>query len=113
MVSERDAVKLIVLILAIVLFVPLVMMLLAWPMSGMWDGGHMWDGGGMGWVAVASWAVIMLVLLGAVLLLFWVLRPAAGATDDPALEEVRLAYARGELSDEEYTERIDRLGQDE
>ncbi|MFC6989957.1 SHOCT domain-containing protein [Haloplanus sp. GCM10025708] len=30
-------------------------------------------------------------------------------TADPALEELRLAYARGELSDEEFEERRQRL----
>jgi putative membrane protein len=32
---------------------------------------------------------------------------------DPALEELRMAYARGDLSEEEFEERRERLRQEE
>nr|WP_305080130.1 SHOCT domain-containing protein [Natronomonas sp. LN261] len=37
----------------------------------------------------------------------------AGAVTDPALEELRMAYARGDLSEEEFEERRERLRQEE
>ena len=47
--------------------------------------------------------IALLVLVGIGYLIY---RSASG---DPALDELRLAYARGDLSDEEYEERRDRL----
>lgn len=106
---DPDARRLLLVVIAIVLVAPMVMMLFAWPMVGMADGGHMWDTGGGGWVALASLALIMLVLVGALGLLFRWIAPRSATEDDPALEALRVAYARGELTDEEFEHRRDRL----
>lgn len=104
----NDLTRLVVLILAIVILLPMLMMLLVWPMGGMWDGGHMWDNGST-WGGLVAWAVIMLVLLVAVgVLIRWFTR-ADQTDDDPALEALRVAYARGEFSDEEFERRRERL----
>lgn len=104
-----DLVKIIVIVLGIILVLPMAMMLLIWPMGGMWGGGHMWNNGDAGWLGLASWAVIMLILLGAIGLFLRGFLQAERGDTDPALEELRMAYARGELSDEEFEERRNRL----
>ncbi|WP_338042744.1 SHOCT domain-containing protein [Natronococcus amylolyticus] len=46
--------------------------------------------------------------------LYGVLVDSSSRRSDPALEALRVAYARGELSDEEFEKRRDRLrGEDE
>ena len=72
--------------------------------------------GGMGWwmhdgtaVGMAPWWGLGVGLVWLVLLVgvgYVVYRAvAAPGDDDPALEELRLAYARGDLTEEEFEER--------
>lgn len=66
---------------------------------------------GVGWwplVGMLVPLVFLLVLLGGGYLIF---RRVAEhqSSHDPAMEELRTAYARGELSDQEYEERRERL----
>ncbi len=77
-------------------------------------GGHMWDGGTTGgWVpllGVAMQLLFLLALVGGAYLLY---RAVAGDDGtDPAMEALRTAYARGELSDEEYESRREALERD-
>ena len=100
------------LIVAIVVFAPLLMMMFMMPMMGMmwWTGGAPGAGTGMSPV----WGIgMMLVVLVVVLVIGYVLyraltRSSVGA-DDPALEELRRTYARGELSQEEFEQRREDL----
>lgn len=83
-------------------------------MGGTW-GGHMWaDGATSGWLFVAR-VVLGLFVLAALLvggyLLYRAFTGRRGGTD-PALAELRLAYARGELSEEEYEQRRATLERD-
>jgi putative membrane protein len=85
--------------------------------GGVWGGG-MWGGAtaSPGWVLVVG-AVMrvaaLAVVVGAGYLLY---RTAVGDKvargRDDALEELRLAYARGDLTDEEFERRRERLGGD-
>ncbi|QLD89596.1 SHOCT domain-containing protein [Natronomonas salina] len=83
-------------------------------MGGAW-GDHMWGASGAsGWMLV--FAVVMqlgflAVLFAAVYLGYQALTTQADSSD-PALEELRSAYARGDLSDEEYERRRERLESD-
>lgn len=88
-------------------------------MDGTWgDGtwGHgMWGTGAMtGWMLVVG--LLMPLLFVAALVLFGALVYRAstdgGSGSDPALAELRLAYARGELTDEEYDRRREALETD-
>ncbi|SIR68605.1 putative membrane protein [Haladaptatus litoreus] len=99
--------RLIVVILAVILFTPMLMMLFAFPMMGGWMMGPGYGGPTPIW----GW-VMMLVSLLVVLALGYVLYRALagdGAGGDAALEELRLAYARGDLSEEEFETRRERL----
>ncbi|WP_276258586.1 SHOCT domain-containing protein [Haloglomus litoreum] len=106
--------------LGAILLLPVLGMAFMMPMMGMWGGGWshmadtgMWGAGGGSWVWVVMWLVPLVVLGGLGYLLY---RGLAGTVDesaDPALEELRLAYARGDLSDEEFERRRERLGESE
>nr|WP_254282082.1 SHOCT domain-containing protein [Haloarcula salina] len=87
--------------------------------GGMWGGGHMWDGqmgpgGGTasGWmflVGVLMQVLFLAVLVGVGYLLYRGVTGAANGGRDDAIAELRRAYARGELDDEEFERRRERL----
>ena len=74
----------------------------------MWNGG-MWNGTGATWLGLLMWVVFLAVIIGIGYLLFRAVRSPTGREADPALEELRTAYARGDLSDEEFEQRRRRL----
>lgn len=81
------------------------------PMTG-GPGGHgMWGGGAApGWLPLVAVLLQLLFVAAVVGGGYLVYRAIAGGDDtDRALEELRVAYARGELSDEEYERRRDAL----
>lgn len=109
--NQLDTTSIILLILGAIILLPLLTM-------GMGFGGMMGYGGMMGpyggtggwWPLVGMLVplVFLLVLLGGGYLIFR--RVAESQTShDPAMEELRTAYARGNLSDQEYEERRERL----
>lgn len=109
-----DVVKWLVALLAVLVLLPILFMGLAMPMMGFgWGAGHMWNdgawGGGALWLLM--WLVVLIVLIGFAYVLF---RGLSGAQNrsDRAMEELRTAYARGDLSDEEFENRRERLLQD-
>ncbi|WP_435181980.1 SHOCT domain-containing protein [Halorussus sp. AFM4] len=115
MSSNAQLSRLAITVIAVLLLLPVVMLLFAWPMMGMgwWihapADGRVGPGGFGGatptWM-LDFWVAGLLVLVGAGYLLY---RRAAGETTDPALAELRRAYARGDVSDEEFEERRRRL----
>lgn len=114
MAENNELVRLLLIIVAIVILLPILMMVFAWPMMGMWGGGHMWDGGmwngaGTPWVWLVMWLTVLLILLGGGYLLYRGITRSDSDETDAALEELRIAYAKGELSDEEFETRRDRL----
>ena len=100
---------------AALLLLPVVMMLFAWPLMGIgwWMHGPVDGQVGPGGVGGATptwmfgfWLVGLALLVGVGYLLY---RGVSNSDHDPALEELRRAYARGDLSDEEFEERRQRL----
>jgi putative membrane protein len=83
--------------------------------GGMW-GGHMWsDGSVPGWwllVGLLGRALTLLVVLGVGYLIYRALTGSEGGPDE-AMAELRLAYARGDIDDEEYERRRKTLEADE
>lgn len=119
--SSDALLRLVAIVVVLVILLPILMMsvfvLFMWGMGG-WGGGMMggWGGGMMtGWGMYGGLMLLVWVLvLGGIA--YFVFRWLAGSrTDsaDPALEELRIQYARGELSDEEFEEREARLAGDE
>ncbi|MFC7078936.1 SHOCT domain-containing protein [Halorussus caseinilyticus] len=115
MATNAQLSRIAIVAVALLLLLPVVMMLFAWPLMGMgwWMHGPV-DGqvgpGGFGggtptWM-FGFWIVGLLVFVGVGYLL---VRSVSNGESDPALEELRRAYARGDLSDEEFEERRQRL----
>lgn len=110
MATGDALVRTLLLIVVIVLLVPVLLLLVMVPMMGVW-GGHMWNGRGSTgaiWLLL-PWLVFLASLFGGGYLLYRALDRSGGRDVDPALEELRIAYARGELSDEEFEQRRERL----
>ena len=109
--TTDDTVKLVLIVLAAIVLAPVLMVALAVPVFGMW--GSMMGGFGGGsvgpmWVFGLS-LVWLVVLVGAGYLVYRWAVERDGAEADPALEELRLAYARGDLDDEEFEARRSKL----
>ncbi|SFC16674.1 putative membrane protein [Halobiforma haloterrestris] len=112
MTDSDPLLRTIVVVLLAVLAIPLVMMLVAMPFAGAMHAGSgtgMWSGGmgTTGWLWMSAVPLLLLLLLGygAIRLL----GGDGGDDGDAALEELRRAYARGDLTDEEYEKRRQRL----
>lgn len=108
--SQRDALLFAgVLLVAVVLVGPLLMgglMMVVWggAAGGMGPGAMGGMGGGFG--VAALFVLLPLLLVG--LVVVWAWRQFADG-DDPAHEELRLALARGDISEEEYERRRELL----
>lgn len=109
--SQDSLLRVLLVVLAVLILLPVVTMGMAMPMMGMWFGG----GPGMGFSSITSLVVWLLVLALLVGLGFLLYRSLSGGitSGDPALEELRIAYARGEVSEEEYETRRERLRREE
>ncbi|WP_101294526.1 SHOCT domain-containing protein [Halegenticoccus soli] len=111
--TEDNLLRVVLVVLGVVVLFPLLMMVFAMPMMGMM--GWWWGPGGTTGLSplwgVGMMLVWLVVLVGIGYFLYRGLvgRADAGRSGDPALEALRLAYARGELSDQEYEERRERL----
>ncbi|WP_276252377.1 SHOCT domain-containing protein [Haloarcula rara] len=107
----------VLLVLAVIVLLPVLTMALAMPMMGMmgwWWNGGMASGFSPLW-GIGMMLVWVLVLGGIGYLLY---RAFAGRTTsstrtDPALRELRVAYARGDLTKEEFEERRSKLSRQE
>jgi putative membrane protein len=115
MSSNEPLLRAAVLILLALLVLPVLMMFVLLPMMGFTGWSHMsgpgmWNGGGGGgWIAVLLTMGVPLVLVIALgYAVYRLLTKSEDRTDD-ALEELRMTYARGDLSDEEFEKRRDRL----
>lgn len=110
MPNNEPLLRTLLIIIAIVLLIPFLMMIVAWPMMGMWGGSHMWNGtAGASWLWLLMRLIPLLAVLGVGYLLYKAILRTNDQAKDTALEELRLAYARGDLSSEEFEERLDRL----
>jgi putative membrane protein len=109
--DDLDATTILLLLLAAIVLLPLLTMGMGYGMmGGPMMGGGMWGGGsqtGSGWWLLAGLLGRVLTLLVVVGIGYVVYRAltASGNGRDEALEELRIAYARGDLSDEEYERR--------
>jgi putative membrane protein len=113
--TDRQLVWVVLAVVAALVLLPAFGMLGTGSMMGGGWGDHMWDAGGApGWTLVVGMVMqiaFLAVLVGAVYLGYRALTTTEESTD-AALEELRTAYARGDLSDEEYERRRDRLETD-
>lgn len=119
--NDLDATTLVLLVLGALVILPLLMMLVGF--SGMMGAGGMTSGGWMmdgtthtgGWWPIVGLfvpLVFLVVLVGGGYLAVRNLTQTASSAD-PAMEELRMAYARGDLTDEEFEARRERLEHEE
>lgn len=110
--TTDDTLRIVLIVLAVIILAPMLMMVFAFPMMGMWGGGMMGGFGGAGvsplW-SIAMMLVWLVVLVGGGYLVYRWVSGSGSVGADPALEELRLAFARGEISEEEYEQRRARL----
>lgn len=112
--AERSAwLRVLVIVVALVLLAPLLTMVIMMPMMGMmgwWFGGTPGSGAGTSpmW-GLGMMLLFLSVLLGTGYFISRAFTRESFSVDDPALEELRLAYARGELSREEFEQRREDL----
>lgn len=79
---------------------------------GMWDDGHMAGWGMWGWGTMLFGILWMALIIGLpIYLVYWLVNRSQtdGRTEDSALTVLREQYARGEIDDEEFERRRDRL----
>ncbi len=114
MASTDSLVRTMLIVILGLLLLPLLAMALMIPMMGLWGGGHMWNGmwTGGGWMWLLMALIPLVVLLGVSYLLYSVTREPDEQQPDPAVQELRSAYARGDLTEEEFEKRLERLQQD-
>lgn len=112
MTADNDLVQTFLVIVAIIVLIPFLMMIFAWPMMGMWGGG-VWGGSGATWLWLLIWLISLLILFWGGYLLYRASSQFGGEEPDAALEELRLTYARGKISNEEFEERRKRLQREE
>jgi putative membrane protein len=117
MASENEVLRILLVIVAVIVLVPILMMAFMMPMMGMWGWSHMADGGTWGnaggtWTLLLMWFVMFAVVASIGYLIYRAVRRSADSVSDAALEELRVAYARGDLSDDEFEERRERLRRD-
>lgn len=109
MSNDSELMRTVVIVIAIVLLTPIILMAVAMPFVGVWGYSHMWDGTAMGGVWWIPWLLFLAIVAGIGYVLYQALAKTATESTDTALEELRIAYARGELSDEEFESRRERL----
>ncbi|QLG63921.1 SHOCT domain-containing protein [Halorarum salinum] len=114
--SGTSLVTIVLLILAVFVVLPFFfmgfgMMGFGPMMGGMWGGG-MWGGGTATGTMLLLGVVMPLLFLAVLVFVGYLVYRAVSGSDGPAdraQEELRLAYARGELTDEEYEHRREAL----
>jgi putative membrane protein len=114
--SDRHLVTIALVVLALLVVVPVFFMgfgMTGGPMMGGGWGHDMWggDGNAPGWALVVGVGLQLLFLVCVVAIGYLIYRALTRkeVSRDPALEELRVAYARGDLTEEEFESRRERL----
>ena len=111
--SDNSLPRIIVIVVAVLLLVPLLMMF-SFPMMGMmgWWGSTGPSVGLSPFWGIGMMVVFLLVLVGIGYFLYKSVTGEVLNDKDSALEELRIAYARGDISQDEFQERRELLEED-
>ena len=114
MSDNNSLLRVALIVLLVLIALPLLFAIVMMPTMGMFGAGHMWEGsalGGTGWwisvILMMAIPLIVLILIGYVI--YRALANGSTGSTDPAIQQLKEAYARGEISDEEFDRRLDRL----
>lgn len=107
MTTDDSVLETVLIVVGVFLAIPLLMMVVMTPMAGLAGWGHM-SGGTGGWGSLL-WSVIPLVILVGAIYILYANSSTERTKTDTALAELRTAYARGDLSDEEFQTRRENL----
>lgn len=83
------------------------------PMMGAAGWSHMWGNGA--WTGTGAWLILLMMIVPLLILAglgYVIYRSTVSSPEqqtDGALEELRRAYARGDISDEEFERRREKL----
>lgn len=117
MTRTDSSLAVVVALLAVLVLLPLLFMgvgMLGFgSMMGGYDHGMWGTGGGTGWPLLVG-VVVQLAFLAAIVVVGYLVYRAVtdGGGQSRAMEELRVAYARGEIDDEEYERRRETLDRD-
>ena len=103
-----DTIKILLIVLAIIVLGPMLMMF-AFPLIGMWGSGMMGGYRGFSLWGLGMMLVWLVILVGGGYLVYRWLAGTGSIASDRALEELRVAYARGDISEEEFEQRRSKL----
>lgn len=114
--TDRQLVTLVLVVLGALVVLPALimgfgMMGFGSMMGGMWGSGMLGAGQAPAWMVLMSaimQLVFLVVIVGAGYLVYRAVTDSTSGSD-PAMEELRAAYARGDLTDEEYEKRREAL----
>ena len=113
--EQQSWLRILVILIAIALLAPLLMMVIMMPMTGMmglWGVDRTAPMTGVSMVGgLGIFLVCLVILLGIAYALYRLFTQLWPSNENPALGELRLAYARGELSQEEFEQRQEDLRQ--
>lgn len=110
--ADDELFRLLLVIVTVLLLIPFVLMLFMLPVMG-WMGG--WAAAGDGirslpFTVTVLWGVVLVGVAGVLYMLYSAI---SRESRDRAIEEARLAYARGEISRDEFQERVELLEREE
>jgi len=113
MESNDNLLRIVLIVLATILLIPFLMMLFMIPVMGF---GHMWYFNGTRgslWPILLFGFVCLLIIFGIIYLLYRAIVGLQRGRSNAALQELRQAYARGDLTDEEFETRREQLRREE
>lgn len=113
MTSNERFLRLVLLLVVAILLLPFLMILFMLPVMGL---GHLWYWDGTRsslWPLLVIGLICLVIIFGIIYLLYRAIVGVQRDRSDAALNELREAYARGELTDEEFEERRERLQREE
>ena len=113
MTSNDSFLRIALIVVAAILLIPFLIMLFMVPIMGL---GHMWYWNGTAgslWPLLIFGLICLLIIFGIIYLLYRAIIGLQRDRSDVELEELRRAYARGDLTDDEFEERRNRLRREE
>ena len=111
MTAHESTLRTAMLVVLLLFAIPMLMMIVMMPVMAVvgWEVHTDWHGSGSTWAWAAMMVVPVLLVFGLGYLFYRTVSADNQQKTESVLEELRIAYARGELTDEEFETRHNRL----